>query len=190
MEEENRITGVDISGRLKLQFAISRAYPKAGTYVSSALIGGDLLVRATEPFSQQAWDNVWADSRRGDPILAKANVKDYPIKLASNGAITERWLIRFTTANQFELYGEQLGLVAKSDTLTDLAPTIPPRVSRTLQLNRQRSAAAGRLKTASVSTPTARRCPFGFSRSVQPSPDRQAGRDGFTACLRGNTVAE
>ena len=53
-EEENRITGVDISGRLKLQFAISRAYPKAGTYVSSALIGGNLLIRATEPFSQQA----------------------------------------------------------------------------------------------------------------------------------------
>ena len=44
-EEENRVTGVDISGRLKLQFAIGRNYPKENTFVSSALIGGDLLVR-------------------------------------------------------------------------------------------------------------------------------------------------
>ena len=93
--------------------------------MSSALIGGDLLVRATEPFSQQAWDNVWSDAQRGEPILARTNVKDYPIKLASNGAITERWLIKFITSTQLELYGERLGLVAKSDTLTDLAPTNP-----------------------------------------------------------------
>lgn len=189
-EEENRITGVDISGRLKLQFAISRAYPKAGTYVSSALIGGDLLVRATEPFSQQAWDGVWADSRRGDPILAKANVKDYPVKLASNGAITERWLIKFTTANQFELYGEQLGLVAKSDTLTDLAPANPATGKPYFTI---KSTAFGGgwstqncIRFNTYGTPL----PVWILRSVQPSPDRQEGRDGFTACLRGNTVAE
>lgn len=32
--------------------------------------------------------------------------------------------------------------------------------------------------------------PVWILRSVQPSPDKQNGRDGFTACLRGNTVAE
>ena len=182
-EEENRITGVDISGRLKLQFAISRAYPKAGTYVSSALIGGDLLVRATEPFSQQSWDNVWADSRRGEPILAKANVKDYPIKLASNGAITERWLIKFTTANQFELYGEQLGLVAKSDTLTDLAPANPATGKPYFTI---KSTAFGGgwstqncIRFNTYGTPL----PVWILRSVQPSPDRQGATALPPACV-------
>ena len=189
-EEENRVTGVDISGRLKLQFAIGRNYPKENTFVSSALIGGDLLVRATEPFSQQAWDNVWSDAQRGEPILARTNVKDYPIKLASNGAITERWLIKFITATQFELYGERLGLVAKSDTLTDLAPTNPATGKPYFTL---KAAAFGGgwstqncIRFNTYGTPL----PVWILRSVQPSPDKQNGRDGFTACLRGNTVAE
>lgn len=46
-EEENRITAADVSGRLKLQTPLTRDYPQEGTYVSSALVGGDLLVRAT-----------------------------------------------------------------------------------------------------------------------------------------------
>lgn len=189
-EEENRVTGVDISGRLKLQFAIGRNYPKENTFVSSALIGGDLLVRATEPFSQQAWDNVWSDAQRGEPILARANVKDYPIKLASNGAITERWLIKFIAATQFELYGERLGLVAQSDTLTDLAPTNPATGKPYFTL---KAAAFGGgwsvqncIRFNTYGTPL----PVWILRSVQPSPDKQNGRDGFTACLRGNTVAE
>ena len=189
-EEENRVTGVDISGRLKLQFAIGRNYPKENTFVSSALIGGDLLVRATEPFSQQAWDNVWSDAQRGEPILARTNVKDYPIKLASNGAITERWLIKFITATQFELYGERLGLVAQSDTLTDLAPTNPATGKPYFTL---KAAAFGGgwsvqncIRFNTYGTPL----PVWILRSVQPSPDKQNGRDGFTACLRGNTVAE
>ncbi|VTX85315.1 Uncharacterised protein [Neisseria subflava] len=189
-EEENRVTGVDISGRLKLQFAIGRSYPKEHTFVSSALIGGDLLVRATEPFSQQAWDNVWSDAQRGEPVLARANVKDYPIKLASNGAITERWLIKFVTATQFELYGERLGLVAKSDTLTDLAPANPATGKPYFTF---KAAAFGGgwsvqncIRFNTYGTPL----PVWILRSVQPSPDKQNGRDGFTACLRGNTVAE
>ncbi len=189
-EEENRVTGVDISGRLKLQFAIGRNYPKEHTFVSSALIGGDLLVRATEPFSQQAWDNVWSDAQRGEPILARTNVKDYPIKLASNGAITERWLIKFIAATQFELYGERLGLVAQSDTLTDLAPTNPATGKPYFTF---KAAAFGGgwsvqncIRFNTYGTPL----PVWILRSVQPSPDKQNGRDGFTACLRGNTVAE
>lgn len=189
-EEENRVTGVDISGRLKLQFAIGRNYPKEHTFVSSALIGGDLLVRATEPFSQQAWDNVWSDAQRGEPVLARTNVKDYPIKLAGNGAITERWLIKFITATQFELYGERLGLVAQSDTLTDLAPTNPATGKPYFTL---KAAAFGGgwsvqncIRFNTYGTPL----PVWILRSVQPSPDKQNGRDGFTACLRGNTVAE
>ncbi|WP_165006244.1 hypothetical protein [Neisseria yangbaofengii] len=188
-EEENRITGVDISGRLKLQFALSRDYPQENTYVSSALIGGDLLVRATEPFSQRAWDKVWADAMRGEEILAKLNVKDYPFKLTSNGAITERWLIQFTGEIQYRLYGEQLGLVLTSDTLTELAPANPATGKPYFRLP---AAAFGGgwergncIRFNTFGTPL----PVWVLRSVQPGPDKQTERDGFTACLRGNTVA-
>lgn len=189
-EEENRVTAVDISGRLKLQFAIVRDYPVENTYISSALIGGDLLVRATEPFAQRSFDNVWADAMRGEAILAKLNVKDYPIVLTSNGAVTERWLIQFTETTQFSLYGEHLGLVATSDILTELAPVNPATGKPYFRLP---AAAFGGgwargncIRFNTYGTPM----PVWILRSVQPSVEKQTERDGFTACLRGNTVAE
>lgn len=188
-EEENRVIGADIAGRLKLQFAVARNYPKGSTFVSSALIGGDMLVRASEPFSQQAWDNVWRDERSGNPILAKLNVKDYPIRLISAGAITERWLIRFETgANTFRLYGESLGLVAESDLLSDLAPVNPGTGKPYFTLPRQAFgggwAVGNCVRFNTYGTPL----PVWILRSVQPSPTAQKGKDGFTGCLRGNTT--
>ena len=55
------------------------------------------------------------DTQRGDPLLARLNVKDFPIRLTSNGAITQRWLMLFTSGNQFELYGEQLLRVLQNE---------------------------------------------------------------------------
>ncbi|MCP1659347.1 hypothetical protein [Neisseria perflava] len=189
-EEENRITGVDISGRLKLQFAVSRDYPLENTYVSSALIGGDLLVRATDPFSQNTWDNVWSDSLRGTAILAQLDVKNYPITLTSSGAINERWLIQFISATQFQLYGENLGLVAQADIYTDLAPANPATGKPYFSLQAAAFgggwAAKNCIRFNTFGTPL----PVWVLRAVQPSAARQTERDGFTACLRGNTVAE
>ncbi|SNU78699.1 hypothetical protein [Neisseria zoodegmatis] len=189
-EEENRVMGVDISGRLKLQFPVGRDYPKESTYVSSALIGGDLLVRATEPFSQQTWDNVWGDEIRGNPVLSRLDVKNYPIKLTSNGAITERWLLRFTSDTQYELYGERLGLIAKGDTLGDLAPLNPATGKPYFTLNRLAFgggwASGNCVRFNTYGTPT----PVWILRAVQPTTVKQTERDGFSACLRGNTVID
>ena len=189
-EEENRIARADISGRLKLQFPVSRDYPQQGTYVSSALIGGDLLVRASEPFSQQAWGKRWKDEIDGDEILARLDVRNYPFQLTSDGAVTQRWLIQFTSDTQFELYGETLGLVAKGDTLTDLAPANPATGKPYFTLPRLAFgggwAARNCIRFNTYGTPL----PVWILRAVQPSPERQSRRDGFTACLRGNTVAE
>ena len=159
---KTRVTGVDISGRLKLQFAIGRNYPKEHTFVSSAPDRRRFAGTRYRAVFATGMGQCVSDAQRGEPILARTNVKDYPIGLASNGAITERWLIKFITATQFELYGERLGLVAKSDTLTDLAPTNPATGKPYFTLRRPHSAAAGRRRTVSASTPTARRCPFGF----------------------------
>ena len=187
-EEENRVYGLDINGTLKLQFATSRAYPIQGTTISSAFIGGNLLTRVTAPFSQQAWNKVWSNERQTDEIMAKLNVKDYPMKLASNGAITERWLLLFKTDAQFDVIGENLGLIATSDRLTDLAPPNPATGQPYFTL--PKGAFGGgwmsgnciRFNTFSSQMPT------WVLRAVQPSPVAQTGKDGFTMCLRGNTV--
>ena len=189
-EEENRITAADVSGRLKLQTPLTRDYPQEGTYVSSALVGGDLLVRATEPFAQKTWDGVWAEAVRGDPVLARLNTANYPMALKSNGAVTERWLIRFTGESTYQLYGETLGLVVQGDIVTDLAPPNPATGKPYFTLP---SAAFGGgwsagncIRFDTYGTPM----PVWILRSVQPSAERQTENDGFTACLRGNTVAE
>ena len=180
--------GLDINGTLKLQFATSRAYPVDGTTISSAFIGGNLLVRATAPFSQQAWNKLWKDEIQGEEILAKLNVKDYPIRLASNGAITERWLLLFKSESQFDVFGENIGLIATGDRLSDLAPPNPATGEPYFTLP---AAAFGggwasgcciRFNTYGTPMPT------WVIRAVQPSPTAQTGKDGFTMCLRGNTV--
>ena len=189
-EEENRITAADVSGRLKLQTPLTRDYPQEGTYVSSALVGGDLLVRATEPFAQKTWDSVWAEAVRGDPILARLNTANYPMALKSNGAVTERWLIRFTGESTFQLYGETLGLVVQGDTVTDLAPPNPATGKPYFTLPAAAFgggwSAGNCIRFNTYGTPM----PVWILRSVQPSAARQTEKDGFTACLRGNTVAE
>lgn len=187
-EEENRVTDTDISGSLKLQFGVSRDYPQDGTYVSGAIIGGDLAVLATEPFSQKAWTNVWQDSRIGEEMLAKLNVKDYPLVLTSAGAITQRWLIRFVSPTQFELYGEHLGLVAAGDILSDLAPSNPATGKPYFRLPAAAFgggwAAQNCIRFNTSGTPM----PVWVLRSVQPSADRHSTADGMMLCLRGNTA--
>ena len=187
-EEENRVVDADISGRLKLQFGVSRDYPLENTYVSSAILGGDLAVRASEPFSQKAWTNVWQDTRIGDEILAKINVADYPIKLTSDGAITERWLMKFTTSQNFQLYGERLGLVAESDIFTELAPinaaTGKPYFKLLVAAMNGGFEAQNCVRFNTYGTPM----PVWILRAVQPSPKKAHQRDGFRLCLRGNTV--
>ena len=189
-EESNRIMKSDNAGKLQLQFGISRAYPQENTYVSSAILGGDLDVRATEPFSQQAWTNVWQDTRIGNELLAKLNVKDYPITLNSNGAITERWLIKFKSPTQFELYGEHLGLVAQSDVLVDLAPINPATNQPYFTLPALAFGAQGggfAAQNCVRFNTTSTQMPVWVLRAVQPSPHARQEKDGFVLSLRGNT---
>ena len=72
-EEENRITGVDISGRLKLQFAVSRDYPQESTYVSSALVSGLGITRGQTKYAET-------------PFLRGSTLKTTP----SSSLVTER----------------------------------------------------------------------------------------------------
>lgn len=189
-EERNRIREADIDGTLSLIFANRRSYPIADTYVSSVLIGGDLQVRVSVPFTQKSWNNVWLDTPVGEQLLNKLNLKDYPMVLTDDGAIKERWMIRMTGANQFELYGETLGFVKRGDTLTDLAPINPATGKPYFTLPKQAFGADApwstqdiiRFNTWGTLLPILVLC------AVQPNPNPLAGTDGYTMCLYGDTT--
>ncbi|WP_413190867.1 hypothetical protein [Psychrobacter sp. AT9] len=189
-EERNRIIQADIDGTLTLLFAMRRSYSIADTYVSSVLIGGDLQVRVSIPFTQKSWNNVWLDTPVGDQTLNKLNLKDYPMILTDDGAIKERWMIRMTGTNQFELYGETLGFVKRGDTLTDLAPLNPATSKPYFTLPKQAFGADApwsvqdiiRFNTWGTLLPILVLC------AVQPNPNPPMGTDGYTMCLYGDTT--
>ena len=192
-EEENRIMVADIDGTLSLQFPTARDYPAEDTYVSSALIGGDLEVRHSPAWSQKLFDNVWSDDPRGDVITAKLNLKDYPLILTDDGATTDRWAIVFRDGTQFDLYSEALGFVGRFDTTSDLAPINAATGKPYFTLRK------GAFGVQNGATPWAagncvRLNTWGthlgvwILRAVQPSAQKQTETDGFTICLRGNTV--
>ena len=192
-EEENRLIAVDIDGTLQLQFATGRDYPADETYVSSALIGGDLQVRATAPFGQKSWTRVWSDERIGDDISARLNVKDYPIQLADDGATPDRWAIVWRDGTQFDLYSEALGLVTRTDALQDLAPINPASGKPYFTLPKGAFGIAGGASGWQAGE-VVRFNTFGTHlgvwvlRAIQPSAQRQTEDDGFVMCLRGNTT--
>lgn len=189
-EERNRIINPDIDGTLNLLFAMRRSYPIADTYVSSVLIGGDLQVRVSIPFTQRNWNNVWQDTPVGEQLLNKLNLKDYPSVLTDDGAIKERWMFKMTGAAQFELYGETLGFVMRGDTLTNIAPINPATGKPYFTIPKQAFGTEApwasqdiiRLNTWGTLLPVLVLC------AVQPNPNPPTGTDGYAMCLYGDTT--
>lgn len=189
-EERNRIIDPNIDGTLTLLFAMQRSYPIENTYVSSVLIGGDLQVRVSIPFTQRNWNNKWSDEPVGDQLLNKLNLKDYPMILTDDGAIKERWMIKMTGTGNFELYGETLGFVMRDDTLTDLAPINPATGKPYFTLPKEAFGSDApwasqdiiRFNTWGTLLPVWVLC------AVQPNPNPPTGTDGYTMCLYGDTT--
>ena len=192
-EEENRVIVADIDGTLQLQFPVGRDYPKEDTYISSALIGGDLEVRHSPPWSQKLFDNVWSDDPRGDAITAKLNLKDYPLVLTDDGATTDRWAIVWRDGTQFDLYSEALGFVGRYDALQDLAPINaatgkPYFVLKKGAFGINNGASPWAVGNAVRLNTYGTHLGVWILRAVQPSATKQTETDGFVMCLRGNTV--
>ncbi len=189
-EEKNRILKCDIDGTLSLIFPTKRDYPIEGTYISSLLIGGDLQVRHSVPFTQRNWNDEWADEPKGKQLLNKLNLKDYPMVLTDDGAIKERWVIIMKGGNQFELYGETLGFVKKGDTTEDLKPINPATNKPYFTIKRE---AFGNDAPWSVQdvirfNTWGTLLPIWVLCAQQPTSSAQTEEDGFTMCLFGDTT--
>lgn len=191
-EEKNRVMDVDIDGTLSLMFALRHDYKAFDTDVSSVLIGGDLQVRASVPFTQRHWNNQWQDSPIGEQLLNRLNVKDYPIQLTDDGAISERWLIKWTSANNFELYGETLGFVAKTDTLQNLAPINPATNKPYFTIDKRAFGTDATWASQDVIrfNTWGTLMPIWIIKAVQPTGHKPSGKDAFNLCLFGDTTED
>ena len=124
IEEIVLLSDVQINGQVSLTAPLLRAFP-LGSYLSGALLYGDLQARVTNLFDQQTWTNVWQGTVIGSGATAQYNDIDYPVEVLNNGAITERWRLNFTTTTSFQVIGENLGVIATGTTGADLQPVNP-----------------------------------------------------------------
>ncbi len=124
IEDMAVVRDVQITGDLTFTRPLTHDYP-LGSYVSSALVGGDLFARVSHLFDQQTWGNKWQDTPDGATANATYNATQYPVEVTNAGALTERWAIRFTNTTSFEVFGEHVGVIATGNTSTDLAPLNP-----------------------------------------------------------------
>jgi hypothetical protein len=119
------VSGVDISGKVSFTRALTHAFPAGTSYVSTALIFGDLQSRAYGQFQQETWTNVWLDAVIGNTIIANYNETASPIVVTNKGSIRERWLLLFISSSEFRVIGESVGEIGTGSINALTAPTNP-----------------------------------------------------------------
>ncbi len=125
VEDMALVNEAQINGQISVVGGISRAYDPADTWVSSALIFGDLGSRVHHQFSQASWTNVWSDERIGNPTTAQFNDLLYPIQVDNKSSIRERWALIFTGNSTFNVVGEVSGVIGTGNTSIDCTPINP-----------------------------------------------------------------
>lgn len=118
-------TEVQISGQLGISSPLPWDLPAGAARVSSALSWGDLQARYHHWFTQKAWNTGapnWTDLPIGDTTTANYNLLSYPPVITNRGAIDGRWALVFTSASQFQVVEEKLGVISTGSTSQDCAP--------------------------------------------------------------------
>lgn len=115
----------DISGQLKVISSLTHHFPADTSFVSSALMFGDLLARSHNYIEQSTWTGLWSDERIGSAPLSNFNDGQYPVTVTNRGAITERWALIFTNSTSLRIVGENVGDIGTGNTGTDCAPINP-----------------------------------------------------------------
>lgn len=125
VEDLVQVAEVQIDGKMRFTRAATHAYPSPGSFISSALVAGDLRARVSALFDQSSWNGTWTDSQVGSAATGTYNDILSPIEVTNKGAITERWIIRFTNTTAFDVIGEHVGVIAVGNTATDCSPENP-----------------------------------------------------------------
>ena len=135
IEDMAVVRDVQINGEISFTRPLTHDYPVAnpsspddpvsGSFVSSALVAGDLFARVNLVFDQSTWNGSWSDELIGSAATATFNHTQYPITVTNRGAFTERWVVRMTNSTSFEVIGENVGVIATGNTSADCAPNNP-----------------------------------------------------------------
>lgn len=125
IEDMALVSSVQINGQVIVASGLQNAYPIEKTYVSTAMLFGDLQARAYGLFDQKTWTSVWSDDRIGDATNSNYNEIDYPAIVTNAGAVRERWALIFTDPTNFNIVGEVYGVVGSGYTTQDCVPINP-----------------------------------------------------------------
>ena len=125
IEDMQLCSVADISGKLTFTRPLTHNYPAESSYISSALVVGDVFARAYNPIEQTTWTGVWSDSLVGSAPLANFNEAQNPLVVTNKGAITEKWAVIFTNSTAFRVIGQSVGEIATGSTGADCAPLNP-----------------------------------------------------------------
>jgi len=126
VEDLLQVSDVQINGELGFTRQITHAYPDGTSYVSSALVTGDLKARVSLVFDQATWDGItWLDTLSGSAASATYNDIAGPVVVTNDGAVTERWAFKFTSTTAFQVVGEHVGVIDTGSINTETAPINP-----------------------------------------------------------------
>jgi hypothetical protein len=117
-----RIRSADINGSVTLLGPLTHNYPAGETYLSGVLYIGTLQARVVGLFAQATWTSAWSDSLIGSAPLAQYNNAIYPLKVTNESAYPDRFLVQFTSATDFRVVGENLGVIGIGTVSQDCAP--------------------------------------------------------------------
>lgn len=130
IQDVSQIVDLQINGDITLGSAVTHDYP-SGTLVSAAVVYETTQARYSNLFDQQTYTaGQWSDTIVGAPATGTYNDTTYPIAVANNAAITQRWILRFRSPTTVDVIGEFVGQILSGVSITsDIAPINPATIT-------------------------------------------------------------
>lgn len=124
VDEMALCTEARIDGTLQIAQPLYHDLPAEDTWVASAVYLGNLRARIRDWFSYNSDPGDFSNPKT-NPSSAQYNQLAYPLAIDNRGSVPDRWKIRFTGAQSFDLLSEQRGQVASGNTEADFSPINP-----------------------------------------------------------------
>ena len=184
IEDMAVVRETQISGAISFTRPLTHNYP-LGSFVSSAMIAGDLFARTQTVFDQATWNGTWVDSVVGSAATATYNTTTFPITVTNKGALTERWVIQFTNTTAFNVIGEHVGVIATGSTGADCTPINPATMTPYFTILAAGWGAGWAVGNVLRINTIGAEFPVWVVRTVQQGPETVTD-DSFTLLIRGD----
>lgn len=116
-----------ITGRVSLSQPLTHDYNADNATLASAQVIGDVQARYQGLFAQNTWTGEWSDSLIGSPPTGGGQYNDatFPLEVLNRDTITQRWRLQFTSSTEFNVIGEEIGVIGTGSTSSGAAPVNP-----------------------------------------------------------------